>query len=401
MITWLFDKRNRYGFIPNLVTRTDIKPNTSEYWKLALTYPYSFDFRFLRYCGLEGVKAPCCLVSDDWTGPAYYPIRLNFWDPEIDYLGLMPPESLKLLQQGKFRVLFYYDEGDDPTVTQLPHLRKMLKHNNVSMNNIRVATANFNLKDKRPFVFIADDELHYRYLQLVTRKPEYVQDLNLDIREKKATCLTRADKVWRRIFGAQFVDLGLHSHCYYSYTNYQYENYNVDEDDIKNWQDVTPDLDRKLLTFGMQLPFKCDNLTDIEHNNHSIVVPEHHTNAYWNIVVETHFGQHTTFLTEKTFKPILNLQPFTIVGNSGSLKLLHYLGYKTFESVLDETYDKITNPQERMMELVKIINSIIHTSHEDHVKIQKNLRNILYHNHNHFLAPKAGRLNSFLEKLNY
>lgn len=401
MITWLFDRRNRHGFVPNLVEQTDIRPNTPEYWQLALTYPYSFDFRFLRYCGLEGVKYNTALVQEEWRGPAYYPIRLNFWDPEIDYLKLMLPESLRMLQEGKFRVLFYYDEGDDPTITQLPHLRKMLVDNNVSINNVKVATANFNLLDKKPFVFIADDELHYRYLQLVKRKKEYVTQINLETREKKATCLTRADKIWRRVFGAQFVDLGLHSQCYYSYTNYQYENYNLDEDRFDEWQSVTSDLDRKLMTFNMQLPFRCDNLKDVEHNTHSIVIPEHHTNAYWNIVVETHFGQHTTFLTEKTFKPILNLQPFTIVGNPSSLRLLKYLGYKTFSSVLEENYDNITDPQERMCELIKIINSIVHTSHEDHVKIQKNLSGILQHNQNHFLAPKAARLNNFLDKLKY
>ena len=40
-----------------------------------------------------------------------------------------------------------------------------------------------------------------------------------------------------------------------------------------------------------------------------------------------------TYLTEKTFKPILNMQPFVIVGNAYSLKMLKQLGYKTFGNI--------------------------------------------------------------------
>ena len=104
----------------------------------------------------------------------------------------------------------------------------------------------------------------------------------------------------------------------------------------------------------MQLPFYCDKLTDQEHNNHKIINEEYFNQAYFNYVVETHFDNDTIFLTEKTFKPILNLQPFVIIGNPGSLALLKDLGYKTFDTVIKEDYDNIINPKDRMSQILKI-----------------------------------------------
>jgi|13_taG_2_1085334.scaffolds.fasta_scaffold03664_6 hypothetical protein len=402
MITWLFDKRNRWGYIPNLVKRTDIKPGSQEWWDLAITPPFSYEFRFLKYCGMEGVKWDAKLINDEiWSGPAYYPIKLNFWAPEIDYFEHMDPQSLLKLKQGLFKVLFYYDEGDDPTIDLLPHLREMIKRHGLSLNNIKIATANWNLDGKAPFVYIADDELYYRYLHLMRKHPDWVEEVNLDRREKITTCLTRADKVWRRVFGACFTDLGLHDNSYYSYNNYQYEMYSVDEDSMKPWADHVPNLGRKMAAFELQLPIKCDNLSDSDHNNHGIINLEHHSNAYWNVVVETHFDQHTTFLTEKTFKPILNLQPFIIVGNPKSLALLKHLGYKTFDGVLNEGYDKIINHQQRMDEVLKACYVMHNTSHAQHQRIQKNIKSILEYNQRQFLAPKAGRLKQFLSQLEY
>lgn len=402
MITWLFDRRNRWGYVPNLVARTDIKPGSQDWWDLALVPPYSYEFRFLKYCGMEGVKWQARLIHDEiWSGPAYYPIKLNFWAPELDYFEFMPAQTLHKLKQGLFKVLFYYDEGDDPTIDLLPHLRNMIQKHGISISNIRIATANWNLAGKAPFVFIADDELYYRYLHLMRKHPDWVQELNLNPREKKATCITRADKTWRRIFGAQFIDLGLHNDCYYSYNNYQYEMYSIDEDSIEPWKSLIPDIENKLHSFSMQLPFRCDDLSDADHNNHGIIVKEHHDNAYWNIVVETHFDQHTTFLTEKTFKPILNMQPFIIVGSPNSLALLKHLGYKTFDSVLDEEYDTINNHQHRMQDALKSAFTIINTSHNAHIKIQQQLKPILEYNQRHFLAPKAGRIKNFLSQLEY
>lgn len=65
--------------------------------------------------------------------------------------------------------------------------------------------------------------------------------------------------------------------------------------------------------------------------------------SYFSVISETHYEDEdgTCFISEKTFKAIANKQPFIILGNRNSLKKLKELGYKTFDSILDETYDDL------------------------------------------------------------
>ena len=123
--------------------------------------------------------------------------------------------------------------------------------------------------------------------------------------------------------------------------------------------------------------------------------------AYFNFVVETHFDNDTIFLTEKTFKPILNLQPFVIIGNPGSLQLLKDLGYKTFESVIKEDYDKIINHKDRMSQLLKSTFDLCNLSHKHHMRIQQIISDLLKWNQKLLLSPKVNRINKLLAGLEY
>jgi len=319
MILWLFDKRNQYGFLPNLIKDETLEPNTSAWWDLCINSPFSYEFRFLKYCKLDGVIQQCTLVSDyiSGTASAYYPINLNFWDPDIDYIALMDDRSRERFKQGDFKVLFYYSEGDNPNPEIYNSLERMYATHGITQDNIRFVTANYKLNKQDPFVYFPDDEVYYRYLQVLDGK--YVKKHNLESRDKKFTCLIRADKAWRKIYASFLYNLDVVKHGYFSYTGYKYETSHKGLDDFDQWNHYDDTLQQDILSFELQMPFKCDELSDQEHNNHKLVNHDFYTNSYFNFVVETHFDNDTCFLTEKTFKPILNMQPFIIICNTGSL----------------------------------------------------------------------------------
>jgi hypothetical protein len=80
------------------------------------------------------------------------------------------------------------------------------------------------------------------------------------------------------------------------------------------------------------------------------------TNSYFSIVTETHYDTgKMNFLTEKTFKSILFKSPFLLVTTPGSLETLKQLGYKTFDGIIDESYDKELDNSKRMLLLGKEI----------------------------------------------
>jgi hypothetical protein len=67
----------------------------------------------------------------------------------------------------------------------------------------------------------------------------------------------------------------------------------------------------------------------------------------YSLVCETNFDNEFVFLTEKTVKPILARRLFITLGNRYHLAALRRLGFKTFDSIIDESYDSIENPTER------------------------------------------------------
>tara|TARA_R110001592_G_scaffold43527_3_gene140982 strand:+ start:8830 stop:10041 length:1212 start_codon:yes stop_codon:yes gene_type:complete len=401
MIQWLFDKRNQHGFLPNLIKDETLEPNTSAWWDLCINPPFSYEFRFLKYCQLDGVVQHCTLVNDyiSGTASAYYPINLNFFDPDIDYIALMDDRSLQRFKSGDFRVLFYYSEGDNPNPEINNSLDRMCATHSVSKDSIRFVIANYKLKDTLPFVYFPDDELYYRYLHVI--EDDYVKTQNLQSRDKKFTCLIRADKAWRKIYAAMMYSLDVTSTGYFSYTGYKYETSHKGVDDLSKWNKYDDTLVQDLLSFEMKTPIKCDELSDSDHNNHKLINPDYFQNAYWNFVVETHFDNDTIFLTEKTFKPILNLQPFIIVGNPYSLKLLESLGYQTFTDVIRETYDLEEDHKERMSSLLKMSFDLCNLSDKHHLRIQSIIADTLEHNQKVFLSPKVHRINNLLNKLEY
>ena len=117
--------------------------------------------------------------------------------------------------------------------------------------------------------------------------------------------------------------------------------------------------------------------------------------------METLFDNDVCVLSEKTFKPILNLQPFIILGNPGSLQLLKSLGYKTFEDVIKESYDTELDHRERMSMLLKMSFDLCNLSHKHHLRIQTIIADILEHNQKNFLMPKVHRINNLLNRLEY
>jgi hypothetical protein len=114
--------------------------------------------------------------------------------------------------------------------------------------------------------------------------------------------------------------------------------------------------------------------------------------------METHFDADQsggTFLTEKTFKPIKHGQMFFIAGPAGSLQLLRDLGYRVFDSVLDNSYDQEPNHTQRWLALCQSIRS----AQKKLPDLFDRCRSDIKHNQQLFCAKKTNRLNTLLTEL--
>jgi hypothetical protein len=57
-------------------------------------------------------------------------------------------------------------------------------------------------------------------------------------------------------------------------------------------------------------------------------------------------------LTEKSLRPIACGKPFVLMATPGSLQYLRQYGFKTFGGLIDETYDNIQNPKQRLQAVI-------------------------------------------------
>lgn len=122
--------------------------------------------------------------------------------------------------------------------------------------------------------------------------------------------------------------------------------------------------------------------TDAWHNRG--MTAEHYKETYFNVVSETWPADPSFFVTEKIFKPIINLQPFIVCGLPGVLKYLKDRGYETFKDWFTEDYDSIQGTKQRMYAVSQEISRVARMPSEElHRKYKVSWEKLL-HNRNHF-----------------
>jgi hypothetical protein len=67
----------------------------------------------------------------------------------------------------------------------------------------------------------------------------------------------------------------------------------------------------------------------------------------YSVVAETGYQNWYSFFTEKTAKPMMARRLFVMFSGQNFLHNLRSLGFRTFDTVIDESYDRIRNDQER------------------------------------------------------
>ena len=106
--------------------------------------------------------------------------------------------------------------------------------------------------------------------------------------------------------------------------------------------------------------------------------------AFWHIVTETVFYYDKLHLTEKIFKPIVSKQPFMLLAAPGNLAYLKSYGFKTFDSVIDESYDLIQDDNERIDAVVAQMKWYCNLSQEEKSRVIERLAPIVEYNFQHF-----------------
>ena len=116
---------------------------------------------------------------------------------------------------------------------------------------------------------------------------------------------------------------------------------------------------------------RCSDLLD----------PGIYNQTLYTAMIETTIHNDFAMFSEKEAKPIIAKRPFVIFGSKGQLRAFRSLGFKTFEPIIDESYDDIDDKRERWQ---KVLDSMMMLTNSDHREVYAELSAVLEHNKNHF-----------------
>lgn len=144
-----------------------------------------------------------------------------------------------------------------------------------------------------------------------------------------------------------------------------------------------------------------------DHNgtaNDRMYLPEWYADTCFSLVSESimdatkyQYGQSPLFVSEKSFKPLAYRHPFVIHGTAFTLKYLRDLGFVTYQSQIDETYDTIVSARLRHLAVIDLIESL-YSEFLTHGSVFQSSSAKAIAQHNHDLFWNRQRVMQLFEK---
>lgn len=348
---------------------------------------------------------PIEVNSNPSTLTETYHLKFNNEDIYYKLVDTIPDTIMSFLRSG--RVKLCLNSLNEPILgsDDLKQVEQMMKDLGVDSKNIIYLSGNNFQKYKEDYndsriLLSSGDFILRKYSSSINRFPleldlgyisDIVRESNLDylkVRSKRFLSYNRTMAKRHRLGLLYFLyKHNLLSQGYFSFLN-------LGDFDVRGHiQELLSDNDKDLdwdRIIRELLPIELDTVSLSAEQMQGFNVinndKELYLDSYFHIVTETWFEQgdpKNPFLSEKIWKPIANLQPFIILGNSYSLKKIRDLGFKTFHPFINEKYDLQLNYQARLYltfgEIYKLSQMPIEKLHDYYHSIT----DILIYNQNH------------------
>ena len=347
---------------------------------------------YLRDCKIPNQV----VLTKDAPPGAWYPVVLGWFDFDQDYIAQISNDALTKIKSKEMILVFTYHEGDHPGRIR-DRLNVLCEQHGIDKEMTWLISGNSSADQYPNSVYWP--ELEFMYWRTVDRNSG--AQFHLDTRSRAYTGLCRIDKLWRKVFMSDLWSHNLHKLGYFSYTQHLLGG----EDDYHGCAlansylaQCQPRIDQ-FIAVG---PFCVDDLDTHAHNTYDQNMTNLYTDSYFNIVLETMIDVDNSggqFVTEKTFKPIFNNQFFVAVGSADHLRHLRDLGYRTFGRCIDETYDSVTNNQDRFEAVLDLTKWLIQSGQDRLHQLYIDLAPEIQHNSHVFQSGMSHRLQAVVDRI--
>jgi hypothetical protein len=320
-------------------------------------------------------------------------------DTTIDYnfVETLTPNILNLIQSGRVKLIV--SNMVDPSLDEgtLVAIEEKLSEGGISGENVIFLQGNIISGYQGKMKMLGSDISlfqtsttipHYPFRTSLGYVSDYVREEDLDVdyrRGLKFLCFNRnMHRIHRLGLAHVAIKYNILTQGFFSFLAH------VHPDIPTQLLHVTTETDEELKVIAEKIksliPYELDtqhvdnkmSFTTNENNNKHF-----YANSYLHITSETEFDNGSTpFLSEKTWRPILNLQPFIYVGNYKSLEKLRSLGFKTFSPFIDEDYDLIEDRRERFFAIEQEIKKFADMSLDEIHEWYHSITDVLIHNQN-------------------
>jgi hypothetical protein len=375
---------------PNL-GKWNAEPYTQAWREFDQHWPFVTPVRLFEYFDEYQISYDVQKIGETIPANSCYPIALSFFNFEIDYVALLPAIIKTACANRECKILFYYHEGDNP-INIKHRIEALCSIHNLPSDCYIFISGNTVARDLDNFLYFPDHEFIYQ-LRNKHRQPT---EINLNARPYQFVALNRTHKWWRATIMADLHQAKLLDYALWSYQTELSTNDNFDDNPIEV---DTLNIRDYIGNFYDNAPYWADNFTLEQQNDHSELVRQHFDDAYFHLVIETHFdadGSGGAFLTEKIFKPIKHGQPFMVAGTPHTLATLRDLGYRVFDSQIDNSYDLELDNTARWIKLRNTIAEL--TSKNMHSWFLSCIDDVK-HNQDLYNRPKTTRLNKIIKDI--
>ena len=180
---------------------------------------------------------------------------------------------------------------------------------------------------------------------------------------------------YRLTFMHELVQQQLQSHCVTSFAEWDNDHHYLDH------QFDNPALEVDLPGLSEHFSSNTHDSTasaDYSNNDYSQIAIE--------VVLETLFDDTRLHLTEKTLRPIACGRPFILMATQGSLQYLRDYGFRTFNGLIDETYDTIQDPKARLQAVINEMSRIAALEKFEKLSLWQQLYEIAAYNQKLFFS---------------
>jgi len=342
---------------------------------------YTFENFFKSYTGKHTKFSKYIVLAPKYT-------NIDLENIDFDPVVFFKNELIKKLKSKSISLIFNCSmEGSRILFPYFNIFTNSLLRNNIPLQNFYYLTGD-------PNEHCFDNSGNIFHVNSLDRMMRPKEQLNT-VKDFYFTCLNRKPRYWRskliyELYHTDYKHKMLASHPTINSKNdfMNHDGFDVEDNIVEFFINNSP----------LQVSHNEPLSDTMAFNSVISTLPEVYNRAVFDVAMETYQERDHEYITEKTFKPMLNMMPVLIWGTPGiNTTALKRLGFKLYEDWFDLSFDTEPDTEKRIKlllnEILRVCKKLDNCS--DLIEWQQTNMDVLHYNKNLILNLLPTNIDEF------